>query len=257
MNRKLFCISYSVFCCLCCAQQVEINTGTSDGNFAGEKKQIEFFGKGLLDYGFEGQLQATAQAVKVNIGEPNGFYLPVYLLVGATNSDLGSAELNKSAVMNLINPTGGTLNLSSNFYIKFYESESKVTSLKFNGYIAGKLISGRDAVTNESFSKPSVFFDGGLIFQTGAWTEDEGYKDGGVFWMQAKYAASYMAAEDLRSYFGESVNGIPHGVRFELGCYIKSRINIKLSYYKAINSSNIPTLNDGQFRLALDYNVFK
>jgi hypothetical protein len=238
------------------AQEVEVYTGPRPGGLAGEKKNFELFGKGLLDYGFEGQLQATAQAIKINIGEPNKFSLPISLLVGATNSDIGSPALNKSTVMSLISPTGGTTNVSTNFYLKLFGSGTGITSLKLSGLVAGKLITGRDSATNKSTSKPSGYFDGGLYFQTGAWTDEDGYKDGGIFWAQAKYTASYMAEEDLKTYFGPSVQGIPHGPRVEIGCFIQNRVNIKLSYYKAIGGKEIPTLNDSQFRLALDYSVF-
>lgn len=238
------------------AQEVEVYTGISDSlSLAAEEKSVELFGKGLLDYGFEGQLQAAAQAVKINVGEPNGFYLPIYLLVGATSGDFGSSEINKGTVMNLINPTGGTFNLSTNVYVKLFSSESGITSLKFNSYLAGKLISGRNLVDNSAQMKPSGYFDSGLFFQTGAWVDEDGYKDGGIFWIQAKYSLSYMDKEDLQSYFGPSVTTAPHGPRVEIGCLIEGRVNIKLSYYKSADRDEVPTLNDSQFRIALDYSV--
>lgn len=218
---------------------------------------IELFGKGLLDYGFEGQLQATAQAVKVNVGEPNAIYIPIYLLIGATNGDFGASELNKGTVMSIINPCGGTLNLSTNFYIKLYSSRTGITSLKYNSFLAGKLVSGRDNL-NESIIKPSMFFDGGLFFQTGAWLDEDGYKDGGVFWLQAKYTASYLSRNNIEEFFNiNTTNEILHGPRIEMGIFIENRVNIKLSFMKIINDENIPTLDKGQFRVGLDYSVVK
>ena len=238
------------------AQNVEVYTGSPKAG-AGSEKNLELFGKGLLDYGFAGQVQASAQALKINIGEPKGFYLPVYLLVGATNGDIGSEKINKSTVLSMINSTGGLMNLSTNFYAKLYASESAITSLRFTSQLGAKLVTGRDSLTNDGQIRPMGFFEGGLVFQTGAWEADAGYEEGGIFWVQARYAIMSMAKDDLKSYFGEKVDQLPSGPKLELGILIKNKVNIKLSYFKAVTGQNVPTLNDGQFRVALDYNVSK
>jgi hypothetical protein len=239
------------------AQVVEVYTGKRPGAFAVEEKKLELFGRGLLDFGSEGQLQTTAQVIKINIGEPNKFNLPIYLLVGSINGDIGTSNLNKSTVMSLINPVGGTLNLSTNYLINLYKSNSEITQIRLSGLLSGKLITGRNYSTSEPISNTSAYFDSGLYFQTGAWEENEGYKDGGIFWAQAKYSVSYLTDENLQSYFGNNISSFPHGPRFEIGCFIQNRVNVKLSYYKAIGGDDIPTLDNSQFRIALDYNVFK
>ncbi|WP_316814482.1 hypothetical protein [Pedobacter nyackensis] len=238
------------------AQIVEVYNG-SPRLGAAQQKDVELFGKGLLDYGFEGQFQATTQAVKIHIGEPNKFYIPVYLLVGATTGDFGKDELNKSAILSLLNPSGGLLNLNGNGYVRLTGSETSITSVKLTSTIGAKLLTGRNSVDNSSLIKPVYFADPGVYFQTGAWDPGTGYQDGGIFWLQAKYALFGMAKKDLQEFFGSAVNDIPQGIRFEMGCFVKDRVNIKLSYFKAVSGKDIPTLNDGQFRLALDYSVFK
>jgi hypothetical protein len=238
------------------AQELEIYSGSASGSYAGEVDPVQFFGKGFLDYGLQGQFQTTAQVLKINIGEPNGFYLPVSLLVGAANSDFSSNEVNLNTIMGLINPTGGAMNLSTNFHVKLYDDNDKVTRLKISGLLSGKLITGRNYITNESHVSPSGYLDLGVFFQTGAWTAQDEYRDGGIFWVQAKYSVSYLAGKDIATYFGEDIQGMPNGPRIEVGCYIKNRVNIKLAYYKALGKDGIPSLDNSQFRLALDYSVF-
>jgi len=242
--------------CLLMAQNVEVFTGQTRAA-AGTEKKVDLFSKGLIDYGFSGQVQASAQAVKINIGEPQGFYVPIYLLVGATNGDIGSEKLNKSTVLSMINSTGGLLNLSTNFYVKLLESNSGITNLRFTSQLGGKLVTGRDSLSSDGKATPMGFLEAGLFFQTGAWEADAGYEEGGIFWLQARYAIMSMAKDDLKSYFGEAVNQLPAGPKIEMGILIKNKVNIKLSYFKAVSGERIPTLNDGQFRLALDYSVFK
>lgn len=222
-----------------------------------QQQGVELFGRGLLDYGFEGQLQATTQFLKINIGEPNKFFIPVYLLIGATSGDFGKEQLNKNTIMSLISPSGGLLNLNGNLYFRIFGKDDAVTSLKFNSMIGAKLITGRNLVNNEALIKPVAFADPGLYFQTGAWSPEDGYKKGGIFWLQAKYALFAMDKSGLSEYFGATANSVPQGVRLEMGIFVERRVNIKLSYFKASAGKNIPTLNDGQFRLALDYSVFK
>ncbi|WP_285056593.1 hypothetical protein [Pedobacter ginsengisoli] len=256
--KKNFTFLLLIICLNTNAQVVEVFTGhlEKSDSTSQKTKSVELFGKGLIDYGFQGQLQTTAQAVKVNIGEPDAFYLPLYLLVGATSGDFGTNELNKNTVLSLINPTGGVLNLSSNLYLKIFSSKSDITSLKFTTLFGGKLVSGRDVTNASALLKPAGFVDAGLYFQTGAWEEDTGYQDGGVFWLQARYGIIGMSKSDLSSYFGNTAS-VPHGPKIELGILVKNKVNIKLSYYKAVGTTNIPTLDKNQFRLALDYSVFK
>lgn len=239
------------------AQNVEvINENRAKTFAAGEKKPI-LFGKTLLDYGYSGQLQASTQALKINIGEPQGFYLPVYLLVGTANGDLGSNESNKGTVASLINSSGGTVNLSGNFYVNLLKSSSGITSLKFSTLLGGKLVTGRDVTTGSGLFKPSGFAESGLYFQTGAWEDGGQYKDGGIFWLQARYAALTMSKDDLRSFFGDDALSAPTGPKIELGIFIESKVNIKLSFFKPVTGTKIPTLSSNQFKLALDYSVSK
>lgn len=251
------------------AQIVEINTEKSSyradsTNLAAEEsKNVELFSRALVDYGFEGQIQTTTQALKINIGEPTKLYLPIYLLVGATSGDFGSDQLNKSTILGLINPTGGLLNLSTNLYKTLVQSESKISSIKLSLLGGAKLLTGRSTTTNNSKANIGFFADGGITLQTGAWTADpEGdgtseYKDGGIAWLQLKYSYMNLSKDDLKDLFGQMVTDTPHGPRIEFGIYIKDRVNIKLSYFKTAVNTNIPTLNDSQFRLAFDYNVSK
>ncbi|WP_276374312.1 hypothetical protein [Chryseolinea sp. H1M3-3] len=238
------------------AQTVEIESSKDTESFAEEKQDVETFSRGFIDYGFEGQLQATAELIKINIGEINKLYLPIYLLVGATNGEIGTNEINKQAVLNLISPIGGVLNVSTNLYVNLIRSESKITFIKLAAFGAAKGITGRDINTGDSKFIPSFMFDGGLFLQTGAWLANEDYKEGGVAWLQVRYMASIMSQSDLETFFGEDAE-IPQGPRIEAGILIKDKVNIKFSVFIPNSGSGIPTLDSNQFRLALDYKVAK
>jgi len=245
----------SLFSFISRAQNVEVFTGSA--RFAaGAIKTVESFGKGLVDYGFSGQLQTTAQFLKVNLGEPQGFYVPIYLLVGATSGDFGADKVNKGTILGLVNSTGGVVNLSGNFYANLYKSKSGITNLKFSTLAGAKVVSGRDSTSGGQL-KPAAFIESGLYFQTGAWADGTDYQDGGVFWIQARYALIAMSQDDLKTFFGNNQGQMPSGPKIEMGIFIKDRVNVKLSFYKAITGKDIPTLGDSQFRIGLDYSVAK
>lgn len=249
-------IFFYSFVCTGLSQAVEIESSKNTESFAEEKKDVESFSRGFVDYGFEGQFQTTAELVKINIGEINKFYLPVYLMVGATNGEIGDAEINKQTVLNLISPIGGVLNLSTNMYINIARSESKISFIKFAAFGAAKGVTGRDLETGDAKLASSFMLDAGLFFQTGAWMANEDYKEGGVAWLQARYMASFMSSSDLQSFFGATAEN-PRGPRIEAGILIKDKVNVKFALFLPDSGSGIPTLDTNQFRVAFDYKVNK
>lgn len=238
-------------------QITEIYTGESN-SLAANGDKPELLTKGFVDYGVAGQIQASAQLLKLNIGEPEGFKIPIYIITSATSGNLGDNEKNKSTLFDIINPTGGILNLGANLNSRIIKiSKSGITNLRFNSFFCGKLLSGRELLTDASKINTGFYLEPGVTFQTGAWEADEGYKDGGIFWLSLKYVFTYVSEEDLRTYFESSSTKSPNGPKIELGILIKEKVNIKITIFKALSGDDLPTLNKEQYKLAFDYNLFK
>jgi hypothetical protein len=222
---------------------------------AGDK--LEVLGRSFVDLFSNGNMQGTAQILKINIGEPKGFYIPFYLLVGASGDGIGSQKKNENTVSNLLNPVGGLLNGTFNGRNNLYASKSGITSLKLSYQISGKLINAQDSITGSSKLFGTGYGNFGLFFQTGAW-EDYGEKNNmGVFWLQAKTIAS-LAFDNatIKEIFGNNISSNYFlGYAIDLGLEINNRVNLKAGLYQYLNNQEIELVKKPVFKLSLDYNL--
>ncbi len=222
------------------------------------EKQVELLGRGFVDFFSNGKMQGTAQLLKINIGEPKGFYVPLYLLVGSSGDGLGSQKKNENTIANLLNPIGGIFNGTINGRNNLYASNSGITSLKVSYQLSGKLVNAQDTLTGSSKFLGAGYGNLGLFFQTGAWDPDE-KGNMGVFWVQAKATASYafndasykevLGKDYTQSYF--------IGYAIDLGIEINNRINLKAGVYQYLNNQDLELIKNPVFKFSLDYNLKK
>jgi hypothetical protein len=238
-------------------QIVDVQTAPAGQQSAVGEDGLTMFGRGFVDTYFSGQIETTAEFLKVRIGEPEGFSLPLYLLVGSMESGMGSTEQNGGTAISLISPTGGLLNISMFLNLSMYHSTTNITQFRLSAMGAGKLVNGQEVGTTEGKMFPAGYYEAGIYFQTGAWEAGGVYSEGGIFWIQAKYAGSVSSLSDLETVFGPSVAENPHGFRSELGMLIKDKVNIRLGIFLAQGGDQLPSLDEPVFKLALDYKVSK
>ncbi len=221
-----------------------------------ESKDIELLSRGFMDIFSNGKMQSTAQILKINIGEKDGFYFPFFLLLGASGDGLGEQELNENTIANLLNPLGGIINGSFNGKNNLLSSESGITSLNLAYQISGKLINAQDSLSGNSKFLGVGYGNIGLFFQTGAWDPDDA-GNMGVFWVQVKAAGS-LAFDNavIKEVFGNSViDSYFIGYSIDLGIEIDKKINLKAGIYQYLNSQDIILMKDPVFKFSLDYNL--
>jgi hypothetical protein len=236
------------------AQVVEVQTKPRGAVVAaGNRDPVDLLARGFFDVVTSGQVQASAQVIKLRIGEPDGFSMPVYLLTGATRTTFGNAEEAEAAVLDLVAPNGGFVNVMTNIYANLINSNTDVTSLKFTGSIGGRLISAREQSEGDVSIFGAGYAHAGLYFQTGARIVGPNPQDG-IFWIQAAYSGSLLSNNQLQTYFGADAEA-PRGLRGELGIFIKERVNLKLGAFIPDAGKSLPALDKTLVRFAFDYNV--
>lgn len=236
------------------SQIVEIRTRPTGVAAASTPPRVELFGRGLLDLHFSGQVEASAQTLKIRIGEPDGFSVPLYLITGATSSTFGASEFNEETLVSLISPTGGFLNAMLNGTLTIVQSATGISRVQVAGLGSGRLHAARPADGGDMSIFGAGYVDGGVLLQTGAWDANGSYEQGGVAWLQAKYNAVLISTNRLQEYFGEDSEQ-PHGVRIEGGLLIRNRVNVKAGVFIPTAGKQLPTLDKAAVRFALDYNV--
>ena len=217
--------------------------------------QYKFLSGGNIDYLDGGLIQTNAQLFKINIGNPDGFYTPFYVCVGAnTETTTNEDDPNKTTSAAILSPNGGYLNMGfhgnyspSKWQLKDYTKFSIVYQLGL------KSITGDDALTNEKVNMLSGIGNIGLLFQTQAW-DPNNPSNLGLAYLQVVFANTLNNKEKIRQIYGNEVDQYFYGINVEAGVEITNYINLRLGYYRYFNNKDInEDFKNGIFKVSLDF----
>lgn len=216
----------------------------------------EILTNGFIDVVNNGQLNASARFIRLYIGEPGKFAIPlsVYSGVSANNfQNQNSAATSASAINksndqlfnNFINPLSGIANISIDGVGFLNNSATKITKAGLLYHVGEKVLTGykSGAITNPQTGKPVNFLNtfacAGIYLQTGAW-ERTNAKNVGIFWMALRYITCYTNPTALKEILPNiQTNGMYNGYSLGWGIEINNLINVKILYYKYFKEPEI------------------
>jgi hypothetical protein len=208
----------------------------------------ELFSSGFIDVFNSGQVNASARFIRLYIGEPGRFTLPLSLYSGVSSNNfqrsVGENQSNSVLLANIINPLSGLANVSIEGVV-FFKRNEKVTKAGILYHIGERMLTGirtgkeDDPGVGEPYNFLNSFGSIGLYFQTGAW-ERGNSKNVGVAWLALRYMGCYTNPAQLKKFLPEiSTNGFYHGYSIAWGVEINSVLNIKMIYYRYIKKPEI------------------
>lgn len=242
--RIRWCLLLLVLCLATMAPAQNKSTGPDSAGIAkAQKLKPEIFTSGFIDIMNNGQVNASARFIRLYIGEPGKFAVPLSFYSGVSSNNFqnqtssSGSKTNEQLVTAFINPLSGLINLSSDG-MSFFSKTKKITKLGFTYHIGERVLTGYKTgpVNNPQTGKPVNFFNTfgslGFYFQTGAW-ERSNSSNMGLFWMSLRYIACYSSAKQIKEFLPDiKTNGIYDGWSFGFGVEINNLINVKDLYYK-------------------------
>ncbi len=203
----------------------------------------EIFTSGFIDIINNGQVNASARFIRLYVGEPGKFALPLSLYSGVSSNNFQNTQAmtgqrsNDVLVTNYINPLSGIANISVEG-VKFFKKKDKITKSGLLYHFGERILTGIRAgvITDPQTGKPHNFLNSfgslGLYFQTGAW-ERSNASNVGLSWIAFRYIGCYTRPAQLREFLpGIETNGVYHGYSLAWGVEINNLVNIKVVYYK-------------------------
>lgn len=260
MKKIFFMLLFSTMAVISFGQYIEIDHSNSNSNFVADRSSImstepELFKNGFVDFLSNGSLQASARVLRLHIGEPAGFNIPLVIYSGVAGQTFGENKYNKTTVANLLNQAGGIINGSFYKTFNIQSPGTTYTKLRFDLQLGGRLVNGTDTTVDKNTSFFNGYANAGLFFQTGAWEETSSTV--GIFWLQAKLMAASSSKVMLEKMFGTIEEKYLFGYSLDAGLEIDGLINLKLSYYKYANNNSGGILDKPVFKVSLDYNLKK
>lgn len=210
----------------------------------GRTHKPEIFTSGFIDIMNNGQVNASARFVRLFIGEPGKFAIPLSFYSGVSNNNFqnqtntGGIQRNNDHLVNqYINPLSGLINISVDGIVYFKRTE-KPTKTGLIYHLGERVLTGyrTGPVTNPQTGRPTNFLNSfaslGIYFQTGAWERDHA-KNLGVFWIAFRYIGCYTNQKQIVDFLPDiKTNGFYHGYSFGFGIEINTLLNLKLIYYQ-------------------------
>ena len=224
---------------------VQHNQNTNSTN-----NKPEIFTSGFIDIINSGQVNASARFIRLYIGEPGKFSVPLSLYSGVSsnnfqNTQSYSQRSNDALVTNFINPLSGLANISIDGVVFFNNPPQKVSKAGILYHTGVRILTGirigpvNDPATGKPINFLNYFGLLGLYFQTGAW-ERSNAKNVGLFWFAPRYIGCYTYPGQLKEILpGIKTNGLYHGYSLAWGVEINNLVNIKVVYYKYIKKPEI------------------
>jgi hypothetical protein len=241
INKKPILLIILIFINVCCISQVKKDSLNV--------YKPEILTSGFIDIVNNGQVNASARFIRLLIGEPGKFAIPLSIYSGVSSNNFQNQQWpaitrsNEPLVINFINPLSGLANLSIDGII--FLNKKKITSTGILYHFGERILTGQKSgpVTDPATGKPVNFLNSlgasGLYFQTGAW-ERNNAKNVGVFWFALRYIGCYTNPNQLKEFLPNiDTNGLYHGWSLGWGVEINQLVNIKVLYYKYVKQPEI------------------
>lgn len=232
--------------CLALAQVKEVSSSLKKDTIYRQApvSKPEIFTSGFIDIINNGKVNASARFIRLYIGEPGKFALPLSFYSGVSANSFqnqtnaaGLLRSNEQLVNQYINPLSGLVNISVDGIV-FFSKKEKITKAGWLYHMGERVMTGYrvgvagNPQTGKSVNFLNSFASLGLYFQTGAW-ERSNNKNVGVCWMALRYHSCYSNPNQLREFLPDlKTNGIYLGYSIGFGVEINNLVNLKIVYYK-------------------------
>ncbi len=222
-----------------------------DRNVCSPSNSIAVLERAFLDMTTQGQAQASAQVVRICIGEPGKFALPLYFLAGATGGAAGAQTQGEATASTLLNPLGGNLALALNDDYRMLTLGDH-SFLRLTYTVAGRYLHMTDSA---GVGVPLVVgtFAGGLRLQTAAWSPGDTTEGVGTAWLQLTVAGDVASKGRLATIFGPNATNWATSINVDMGVKVSGRLNAKISLYHALNDHGIAALRPGVVKVGFDF----
>jgi len=204
--------------------------------------KIDILSSGFIDIMNNGQVNASARFIRIFIGEPGKFALPLCIYSGVTsnyfqNQVYAGRRSNEELANAFINPMSGIINISADGIIPSTNKNNLQTLTRFiyqggarilTGYRTGPLT---DLYTGKPFNFVNGFFSSAIYFQTAAW-EKNNTSNLGICWLAFRFILCKSGYKQLQTIFPDiQANGIYHGWCAAWGIDISKLLSCKMIYY--------------------------
>ncbi|MEY5034284.1 MAG: hypothetical protein RL447_662 [Bacteroidota bacterium] len=199
----------------------------------------EWLSAGMMEWGQGGQMQASARVVRLMIGEPGKWQLPLSLYSGVSQSGSNTAgavamsgRSNESITWQLYSPWSGVMNMGFEGQ-KLGAAWGSHSALRFVFQFGERMLSGyrigafNDPLTGKQQLLWNHYVVMGCVLHTGAW-ERSNPKNLGRGWLMMRGHLSYSSPDQLKWLFSLPMfRGLYGGASLAMGIEVSRVVNVR------------------------------
>ncbi|MBK9735445.1 MAG: hypothetical protein IPO92_10915 [Saprospiraceae bacterium] len=217
-------------------------------------RKYNLFSSGELDFISDGLLRSSAKVIEINIGDPDKFFIPLYVMIGATSATNQKNWFeNKLSAIEILNNKGGLFGIGIDGSSSVFKI-GKNTEISVIYQFSGKSVNSVMLDTEENVSIFSKIIASGLRLDTKAWKNDQTDAPGNA-WIKGCISYSINDKDSISNIFGPESASNFVGSNIEGGIDIQDFMAIKIGYYKYLNNQNMPIFQDGFYIFSADFNI--
>lgn len=216
--------------------------------------RTEILTNGFIDVQNNGQMNASARLIRIHIGEPNKFSLPISIYSGVTGNGFKNTILpNEQLIVNIANPLGGLFNVSFDGSQQIPRKNLKPTKLLFLFQAGQRLLNVTDMATFQSTTFSNLFLNSGVLFQTSAWEKNK-IENIGVLQIATRLL-NIQSNQVLNNYLAVT-SGIRQiwAISITFGLEIEKLVSIRFAMYKYLSTA-IPSREQPIYQLSMNYEL--
>lgn len=223
------------------AQPANLSSRTKPGDSSIRRlvEAPDWLSAGMMEVGQGGQLQAAARIVRLFIGEPGKWQLPLSLYSGvaqpgtsSTGTNVSSTRSNETITWQLYSAWSGMINLGFEGQRR-WRSWGPQSGLRFVFQVGERILSGyRVSVPSDPLNgKQQLLWNhylvAGWVFHTGAWERSDP-RNLGRGWVMFRGHLNYSSPDVLRWLFPlPRLRGIYGGGSLALGIEVSRVVNLR------------------------------
>jgi hypothetical protein len=206
--------------------------------------KADILSSGFIDIMNNGQVNSSARFLRLCIGEPGKFALPLCIYSGVSsnyfqNPIYSGRRTNEELANSFINPMTGIFNISFDGSVSAKKKDNnKLTGCNFLYQAGARILTGyrvgasADLSTGKPFSFLNGFICSAVYFQTGAW-EKNNKNNMGICWLTLRFILCKSGYKQLQTIIPDiKTNGFYHGWSAAWGIDINRLISCRMVYYK-------------------------
>lgn len=264
MKSLLFC-GIGIACGLFCTSVKGQVKDSARQNMLKQSTKPEILSAGFIDIVNNGQVNASARFIRLFIGEPGRFSIPLSVYSGVSSNNFQNPQMqpglrsNEHLLNNFLNPLSGIINFTVEG-IPGFSKKIKLTKLGILYHSGIRVLTGYKIglITDPTTGRPVNFINlyacSGIFFQTGAW-ERNNAKNMGIFWIAARYIVTQSDKKHLLIILPDTGQaGFYQGISVGGGVEINGLVNIKLVHYKYLPAAPL-TLSAPIYQFSFNYSL--